>query len=174
MFCSNGSYVPGAGLSALGMLCHLILPATLGGRYHCCPEDSGKDNTGKGWEELWPQSPPAGLVHLSAWEARLPQMPPSLDRGFLGLRTLNFVPCSSCVGPFTNSSCHYFMKLAHSAGEALLNQRSKGCGVTCRCQVPDGESLKASGSGTPTQVRLAGNHCMWFSLRQCLPSIQCL
>ncbi|KAG5200749.1 hypothetical protein JEQ12_005283 [Ovis aries] len=37
-------------------------------------------------------------------------------------------------------------KLAHSAGEALLNQRSKGCGVTCRCQVHDGESLKASGS----------------------------
>ena len=52
MFYNNGSYVPGAALSALGMLSHQILPATLGGRHHCCPEDAGKENTGRGREEL--------------------------------------------------------------------------------------------------------------------------
>ena len=59
---NNGSYVPGTVLSALGMLSHRILPATLGGRHDCCPEDAGKDSTGRGWEELWLQSPP-----LSSW-----------------------------------------------------------------------------------------------------------
>ena len=173
---NNGSYVPGAVLSALGMLSHRILPATLGGRHDCCPEDAGKDSTGRGWEELWLQSPP-----LSSWADPPESMRTTAtpDAPFPGQRFPKASYTECCTLLFMCWPLHkLLLPLFYEAG--LLSRRSsaelgsKDCGVTCGCQVHGGESLKASGSGTPTQVRLAGNHCMWFSLRQCLPSIHCL